>query len=222
MSYATYSIGHLKLMRKVIAFVLLPLSFLTAGAHASQIITPGSFVNNPSIISFETGTTGLPTVPGVPFLNEGGNWPGWFVGSANSSGFFGRQGWSNLVSLSYSDLGLRFAVPQQAVGAWLGIIPNFTNTTPDVVEVRFLDSLNNVLASLPTALPQSFGSPVFVGILANEGITRVEFLGGNTGFFGVDNVTFGTAQVSAVVPEPGSAFLVTAALLIGAAVRRRN
>lgn len=52
-----------------------------------------------------------------------------------------------------------------------------------------------------------FDATVFAGVASDAGITRAEWLGGNTGFFGVDNVLYGS-----VVPTLSAAWLFGSAL----------
>jgi hypothetical protein len=155
------------------------------------------------VITFETGSTGLPSVPGVTFLSSGS-----YGSSGNFDGFFGTQGWSNTVSVTYADLGAQFNPTVQAVGGYVGRIPNFTNEHASRVTVELF---NSSLASLGTAsvdLLPAFNSPVFFGFRADEPIARFRMTGNNTGFFSVDNFTIGS------VPEPASSTLLLVAIAI--------
>jgi hypothetical protein len=182
-------------------------------------IGPGDFLPGATIIDFETGSTGLPSVPGVTFVNEGSpGGPGWFAGSANFDGFFGGQGWSNLVSLTYSDLALVFDTPVDAVGAYVGRIPNFLNEHPSTVVVELFDASSSSLGSATISIPPAFDSPVWFGYRADAPIARLEIRVNDSGFIGVDNVTFGSA-----VPEPGSIALVGSGLaFLGLVALRRR
>ena len=187
-------------------------AMVLANALVSQatIVPVVQFAPGAQVITFETGSTGLPSVPGVTFLNTPP-----YGSSGNFSGFFGSQGWSNTVSVSYYDLGAQFSPPVQAVGGYVGRIPNFTNKHAPQVTVELF---NSALVSLGTAsidLPAAFNSPVFFGFRADEPISRFRMTGNNTGFFSVDNFTVGS------VPEPASAALSLAGMA-GLQMRRRR
>src|SRR5262245_31741306 len=176
-------------------------------------ITPSDFAPSAQVITFETGSTGLPTVPGVTFLFTTPSLTQWYGSSANFSGFFGAQGWSNLVSTTYSDLGIGFATPVQAIGGYVGRIPNFTGQHPPAVGVELFDGPLTSLGTASIALPPAFDSPVVFGFTADSPIARFRMTGNNSGFFSVDNFTFGSLQTQAV-PEPSTLALA----LIGVGV----
>lgn len=172
-------------------------------------IAPTDFLPNAQVITFETGTTELPTLPGVTFLGEApSDTSPWYSGSGNFNGFFGNQGWSNEVSSTYSDLGIQFAMPVQAVGGYVGNIPNFTNQHPTVVTVELFDTSLTSLGTVSVSLPATLNAPVFFGFTADAPIARFRMTGNNTGFFSVDNFTFGSLQ-SHQVPEPGDTLVLT-------------
>jgi hypothetical protein len=204
-----------------VAVLGLVLGMARGGEAALISVAPGDFDASATVITFETGSTALPSVPGATFVTEGAvGSPGRFSGSGNFSGFFGAQGWSNLVSTTYSNLALAFTSPVQAVGGYVGRIPNFTDEHPSAVVVELFDSSLASLGSATIGIPAAFNSPVFFGFTADAGISRLEIRVNNSGFIGVDNVTFGTL----VVPEPSTlAMGGTAALFgLGAAWRRRR
>jgi hypothetical protein len=181
----------------------------TAAPAAVTTIAPGDFLPSPGVITFETGSTGLPSVPGVSLLNTGQ-----FGASASFyNGFFGNQVMANLVGTTFTDLGAVFASPVQAVGAWMGKIPNFLNTHAPAVTVKIYDASTTLLYENSVVLPNVGTTPVFFGARSTTPIARIEWLGNDTGFFAVDNVTYGNA-----VPEP-AALLLLAPLL---ALRRRR
>ena len=168
-------------------------------------VSPSDFAPSAQVITFETGTTALPTVPGVTFLDTpSSDISPWYGGSATlSDGFFGNQNWANLVSATYSDLGIQFATPVQAIGGYVGNIPNFLNQHPTAVTVQLFDSSLTSLGTVSVSLPPTLNSPVFFGFTADAPIARFRMTGNNTGFFGVDNFTFGSLKAQGV-PEPGS------------------
>ena len=196
----------------VVCFVMLA-NVLVAQAALTPVFQ-FEFSPSATVVGFETGSTGEPTVPGMTFLESGGNSGGYYGSSANFSGFNGTgQGWSNLVSTTYSDIGADFFPNVEAVGGLVGRIPNFTNEHPPFVTVELF---NNALVSLGTAnitLPAAFNSPVFFGFKADQPIRRFRMTGNDSGFFSVDNFTFGQ------VPEPSS---MLAALAMCAMVMRRR
>jgi hypothetical protein len=138
--------------------------------------------------------------------------------SGNFNGFFGSQGWSNTVSSTYGDLGAQFSPTVQAVGGYVGRIPNFTKQHPSQVVVELFNSSLTSLGTATINLPAAFNSPVNFGFRADEPIARCRMTSNNTGFFSVDNFTFGA------VPEAASStFMVVAigALMTGRGRRRR-
>ncbi len=194
------------------------LSGFTVASAATTPITPSDFLPGASVIGFETGSTGLPTVPGVTFLRESPD-PQWFSATgAFIDAFFEEQVMTNLVSSTFSDVAIEFATPVQAVGAWVGKVENFLSEYPDVLDVRVLDSLGNELAATTVDLPfpERGDNPLFVGYRSDAGIARIEWLGGDSGFFGADNVTYGDA-----VPEPTTGLLLVAGAAAWFCRRRR-
>ncbi len=176
------------------------------------------------MITFETGTTMLPSIPGITFLfTPPSQTSPWFDGAAEFDHFFfgnfGQQNWQNQVSGTFSDLGIDFASPVQGIGGWVGKVPNFLNEYPTQVVV---DLYNSSLVSLGTAtitLNPTVNVPVFFGFTADQPIARFTISGnipGNpSGFFGVDNFTYGP-----VIPEPSSLVMGTTGLLTILAARR--
>jgi hypothetical protein len=154
-------------------------------------VTQSQFSPSDPVITFATGTTALPTIPGVSF--SGGD-------ASFSDGGFGPQYFGNLVSGSYSYLDISFAQPQQAVGA------NLIKVTPamtGVTEVVF-DQNGSVIES-----DSANFSAGFLGIgETSADISRVEWQYSSPGFFGVGDVTYGGATV---VPEPSTLALLATA-----------
>ncbi|MBC7994111.1 MAG: hypothetical protein H7Z15_12825 [Rhizobacter sp.] len=221
-----------------VTFVLLSTLALSP---ATAALTPSDF-SGLATITFETGTTGLPSVEGAYFLDDSPHdlpQPShWFRGDAtfghmyraDQNQFFGQQMLANVAGPpGYSDFGIRFLNPVEAVGAWLFTFPR--TETPGAVEFIARNSVGQVLDShqfvLPTA-PDAFTPPMFYGFASQTGadISQVEWriVGDpfHAGFFGVDNVSYGTI---AVVPIPSAAVLLGMGLtgLLGSGrVRRRS
>jgi hypothetical protein len=174
-------------------------TFLTDPARATILHAGADFAAADPIITFETGSTGLPSVAGVGFPDNFNGNTGFGGDATFQTDLFGSQLYGNLVSSKYSDLAITFATPVAAVGAYAGKQHGFTGVAPASLEVRVLDAANNVLESTTLTLnPTPGGRPAsFVGFSEPGGISRVEWLGNNGGFFGVDNVVYG-----AVAPEP--------------------
>ena len=128
----------------------------------------------------------------------------WYGGSCNFEGFFGIQGWSNLVSATYSELGLQLATPVQAVGGYVGWIPNAAMQNPAIVLVELFNASHISLGTEQITLTPSYNSPVFLGLTASEPIAGFRMTGNDTGFFSVDNFTYG-----ALVPEPSTVALIS-------------
>jgi len=207
--------------------VLTILVFFNGWANASTLtaISSSSFAASAQVINFDTGTTELPAVPGVTFLGTSEDFPPWYGGDAAFPGFFGTQGWGNLASTTYSELGLDLATPVQAIGGYVGkssstSFPNFQH--PSQVEVELFDSSNNSLGTATIQLPATLGSYVFFGFTADEPIAGFRMTGNDTGFFEVDDFTYGALLP---VPEPSNIVLLAEALgvvALGAWIRRRR
>lgn len=180
-------------------------------------IQPSDFLPSAQVLTFETGSTTLPSAPGVTYLDDRAQGASTFFASNGSfnDAFFGEQIMANLVSTEFSDMGLEFSPPVQAVGAWFGKIDNFLNQNPDKITFRAYGASGELLASTDVELsyPQQGDEPVFAGFRSDRWISRVTWLGNDQGFFGVDNVMYGVA-----VPEPASASMLLALLVC----RRRD
>lgn len=160
--------------------------------HASQVYS-FQFSSTDPVINFNTGTTALPTIPGVQFA--GGD-------DSFSNGGFGPQYFGNLVGAGgYSYLDIYFSQPVQAVGADL---VSATPSVTGVTEVVFNQSGTQLESE---SAPMSAGF-LGVGEGANQ-ISRVEWRYSSPGFFGVRNVVYGT-----LVPEPSTGALVFLGLTV--------
>ena len=123
-------------------------------------IAPTAFGPSATVVTFETGSTGLPLVPGMSFVRNNPSPGEWFNASASSYGFFGGQGASNLVSATYSDIAVEFSTPQGIVGAWLGNIPNFTQSIVSALDIEAFDSQAVSLGIFSVSIPVAIGSSV--------------------------------------------------------------
>ncbi len=194
-------------------------------------ITASQFAPGASVIDFETGTTALPTVPGVTFLSTPSTSFPWYGGTAAFNSFigsgFGSQTWENELggnanTIIYSGLGLSLTTPVQAIGGYVAMVPNFKNTSPSSVVVELFDSSHNSLGTDTITLNPTINVPVFFGFTASAPIATFT-IGASTpgaGFFGVDNFTYGALLPS--VPEPTSFVLAGTAALVGLALRLRR
>jgi len=171
-------------------------------SNATIVSSPGSFSGPDSVITFETGSTALPSVPGVTLTPYGNS------DSTFSTVLFGNQVYGNASTAGgYTDLYAIFSPPITEVGAW-GRRFSFSSG-PTQLQVNVYGTNNALLegAILSTTTP----SPSFVGFIEPQGISKIEWLGGNHGFFAIDNVTFGGPPV----PEPGSAGVFVLCLFLG-------
>ncbi|HEV7925684.1 MAG TPA: fibronectin type III domain-containing protein [Verrucomicrobiae bacterium] len=144
-------------------------------------LTSGEFSTNDSVITFETGSTGLPSISGVSFSG----------GDATFGTYgFGDQYFGNLNGATYLDV--YFAQPQQAVGAYMVDDEYFGGVT-GVIEVVY-DQSNNVIETVSANFPPWGSTPGFLGLgEPTAQIYRAEWQYIGSGYFGVDNVTYGTA-----------------------------
>jgi DNA-binding beta-propeller fold protein YncE len=124
---------------------------LAIGSASGIQIATNQFAGTASIITFETGSTAMPGIPGLSF--SGGD-------ATFSSYGFGSQIFGNLNGSTYLDV--YFTQPQQAVGAYIINDSPFGGVT-GVIEVAY-DQNNNVLESVSTNFP-ALGAPRrFLGI----------------------------------------------------------
>ncbi len=181
-------------------------------------IGPGDFLPGATVIDFETGSTALPSVPGVTFPSTSPLMLPWFGGSAlfGSPALFGAQSYTNLSSLTHSDLAIVLDSPAPAVGAWVGQNVGTATDVATMLTVAVFDASDVLLEQVTVALPPKTQPGFFVGFARSEGIARVEWQGGNTGFFSVDDITFG------VIPEPSTALLLAGGLALVALRRRQH
>ena len=157
-------------------------------AHSSQW-TLGQFPSLAPVITFETGSTALPGIPGLQL--SGGD--ATFI--YNNEGF-GHQIFGNFNGSTYLDIS--FSQPQQAVGAYI-INDEPGGGVTGVTEVVY-DQSNNILESASQSFPPIGYPPVFLGIgETTTNIHKVEWQYIGSGYFGVDNVIY----------TPGPAIILT-------------
>lgn len=186
---------------------------MTSKSLATVITSSAGLLGPDSVIDFETGSTALPSVPGVTLAPYG-----FGADSTFSTVLFGRQVYGNISGPGgYSDLFASFSPLVTEVGAWGR---RFSSSSgPTQLTVNVYGPTNNLLET--AILSNTTPTPSFVGFIEPQGISKVEWLGGNQGFFAIDNITYGGPPV----PEPtaGAVCAVCAATaLSGATARRRR
>jgi hypothetical protein len=197
-----------------IAPLILLIPLMSSPAKAASLIDPSYFQPNPEVITFETGSTELPDVPG---LTLGGGDASFNTGFPSE--FFGHQFFGNFAEGDiFTSLTVDFATPQHGVGGYLERWPVRPPSLPSSASVTTsVFGVGGVLLGQYTT-PVTTNALIFVGVADPIGISRIEWTGSSpTGFIGVDNVTYG-----AIVPEPSSVILLgvagTIALLAFAAM----
>jgi hypothetical protein len=192
----------------------------TRDAAAALIVTQTAFSHTDNVITFETGSTNLPTVPGVIF--NPGQQDGGDATFANSRlHTFGNQYFGDLDGGDFlnaqSYLAISFSTPQPAVGAYLIKASSIGSLTSLISTVYGING--QPIKSVTTPLAP-FDAPTsqlpFVGFYEPAGISEIEwsYPAGHAGGFGVDNVVYGT-----VVPEPGNILLSVIGVFGFAAMR---
>jgi hypothetical protein len=152
----------------------------TAALHGIQLTSINQFSNSDPIITFETGSTALPSVPGVQFAGGDATF------SYYSFQCFGSQYFGDL---NEGNLDIYFSNAQQAVGAYI-VNAQYGS---GVIETVY-DQSNNVIESESALFPPWGYPPVFLGIgEPSAQIYRVEWQCIGGGYFGVDNVIYGAA-----------------------------
>jgi hypothetical protein len=155
---------------------------LSTAVHASQW-TASQFSRLDPILTFETGSTALPSISGIGFTSPE------IAGSSDIC--FGSQMLCNLSAPGgYTFLDITFDKPQQAVGGYVGNTRYGWDDVGAVTEVVF-DRSNNIIESASVSVSRFSHTPVFLGIgESTTNIYKVEWRYLNAGFFGVDNVIF--------------------------------
>src|SRR5438128_878616 len=191
----------MKLKRRTV--IILAGIFVTGGVSMSAIVqasqwTLEQFSSLDPVLTFETGSTALPSINGIQLSGYGSTAAGTF-----SSYGFGQEAYGNVSGPGgFTYLDISFDEPQQAVGGYVLNTSLFANVT-GVTEIVY-DKSNSVIESASvifTIFPADFGyAPVFLGIgEATTNIFRVEWQYTSPGFFGVDNVIY----------QPGSQIIVS-------------
>jgi len=151
-------------------------------------VTTASFSSSDPVITFETGSTALPTISGLQFSGGDASF------SYYSFQCFGSQYFGDL-NEGYLDI--YFTQPQQAVGAYIVNAQYGTG----VIEVVY-DQSNNVIETESALFPVWGAPPVFLGIgEPTAQIYRVEWQCIGGGYFGVDNVIYGGAVGLSQMPN---------------------
>jgi hypothetical protein len=187
----------------LISFAVL---FETTASLGHTVIGPDHFDSSATLIDFETGTTALPRVPGVVFVEEYYQGYGYVSGGAFRVGsrFFGNQyltGFSSGGCLCYTGMAIEFLNPVEAVGGWVQHVGHDA-AAPGVI-VRAYDIHDQLIEQTTIDFPGNrFPSePTFVGFHSDDLIQRIEWTATTWGFVGVDNIIFGDLNT---VPEPAS------------------
>ena len=127
-----------------------------APAGATVVVSSGLFSGPDSVITFETGSTALPSVPGVS-LTPYGN-----ADSTFSSVLFGSQVYGNASTAGgYTDLYASFSPAVTEVGAWGR---RFSSSSgPTQLTVNVYDTSNSLIET--AVLFTNTVSPSFVGFI---------------------------------------------------------
>ena len=217
----------------LIALALVGGTIATAEGASPHAIQPSDICAGATLIDFETATTALPVVPGVTFVDSGSPVnPPWFGGGGVFTsvppfgGVFGTEIYSNQLSSITADLAVQFLPATQAVGAYIGAFN--APPVPTHITFRAFDASDNLIYSVVSPLPQLGGTARFVGVSYPPGIARIEWLGGNDGPFGVDNLVFGrscaplTSAASVPVADPKWLVLLSVLVLLVAVFERKR
>ncbi|MHC4396417.1 MAG: hypothetical protein ACYS1A_12255 [Planctomycetota bacterium] len=170
-------------------------TFLADPSPCVKLLGPEAFSPSAELIDFETGTTAMPDIPGVQFLEHGSPDGIWFGGSASFiDDFFGNQALVNTVSTTYGNIGIAFDQPVLRIGAYIGVVDGFTHEWPEQITLAAYNATGNLIYQSVVNVPTVGERPLFVGLESNAGIARVEWLGGDSGFFGIDNIMYETPE----------------------------
>jgi hypothetical protein len=131
-------------------FVAAVLMIRTVAVQGIQLTSTNQFSSSDPVITFETGSTALPSVPGVQFVDGDATF------SYNSYQCFGSQYFGDL---NEGPLDIYFSSAQQAVGAYL-VNAQYGS---GVIETAY-DQSNNVIESESLPFPPLGQRPVFLGI----------------------------------------------------------
>ena len=174
---------------------LLLLAALLTSSVLGVEISAGQFSGSDPVITFETGSTALPGIPGLEL--SGGD-----ATFSFGAPCFGNQYFGNINGATYLDVS--FDQPKQAVGAYVIETSPFYGVT-GVIEIAY-DQNGNIIETESSSFPYWPSSPAFLGIgEPTAQIYRVEwrYIGAaaGSGYFGVDNVIYGAAIGLDQIPE---------------------
>lgn len=184
-----------------IDFESAPLGSFSSLSVASGVTLTGSdaFGNNQTI----RDTSNSPTIPTL-------------------DGFNTTPGGANFLEMQGGSATFTFATPTQFFGAYFTGVQNFFTDY-----VTFSDGTTQVIDLPEAGTSGSVGAVDFVGFTdAGRSISSVTVVAGNPelgyDYIGVDDVSYQSAPVSTVTPEPDSIVLVlTGCLSLAAGMRRR-
>ena len=237
---------------RVCMLSVLSLAFVAAQARGQTLITLQSSIGpNAQVIDLDTGSTGLPTIPGLTF-NQSGNatadgpessaqFPGTFFlpGFGIVHNFFDHQYLGNAVGpAGYSSMEIDFATPVSGVGGFVQQVGSSGSSLGRSITLLVYGAGHTLLDQVTETLPSVFDpGPLFYGFVDPAGITSVVWEPGNGaiqapvpgGFSGggFSGGFIGVGQITyafAAVPEPSSLALcgLGIAAFVGHRVRRRK
>jgi hypothetical protein len=193
---------------------------LEGDLEVEPLDVPGYFAPDVRLIDFEFGSSILPDdLPGITFLRTLSHLPGtWFAGSASWGGrIFGGQHFGTSYSGKYSDLGIAFDPPVQAVGGWVRNVPIHPDERRSVERLRVstYTSAGSLHEQRVVDLPPADAPPEFHGFVSSEGIARIEWSSEGLGHFGVDDVVYGGLAAPEVPAVPALGYGILAIALVG-------
>ncbi len=215
----------------------LALAFAAQARGQATLVTSQSSIGpGAKVIDLDTGSTGLPTIPGLTFNQSGNvnangpessaNFPGtFFTNSGNVHNFFDHQYLGNAVGpAGYSSIEIDFSIPLSGVGGYVQQVGTSTNSSlGKSITLLVYGTGHTLLDKVTESLPSVFDTPLFYGFVDPGGITSIvwepgdgsiqgpvqgSFSGGgfSGGFIGVGLITY-------AVPEPSSWALLGAGLV---------
>ncbi len=228
---------------------LVSLAFVAAQARGQTLVTSQSSIGpGAQVIDLDTGSTGLPTIPGLTFNQSGAanadgpessaQFPGTFFvpGTGIVHDFFDHQYLGNAVGpAGYSSMEIDFAKPVSGVGGFVQQVGTGGGGLGRSITLLVYGAGHTLLDQVTETLPSATDTPLFYGFVDTAGITSVVWEPGNGaiqapvpgsfsgggfsgGFIGVGQITYALAAV----PEPASIASLAIGLVGLAWVRRRR